>query len=182
MQTKTYTVYTYDELTEEQQQKAIERYYNINVDHDWWDFYSEDNAIDLKEFDLYRRDIRIDFAKSATDTAKYIVENHGAHCDTHITSANFLKEQTEIMTELARYEAEYDLPEEKRERDIESISLDIETCEERIEELAREYRDELAEDILANLQKEYDYLTSEEAIVETFRANEYEFTTDGRID
>jgi len=31
------------------------------------------------------------------------------------------------------------------------------------------------------LQKEYEYETSEEAIVETIKANEYEFTEDGNL-
>jgi predicted transcriptional regulator len=31
------------------------------------------------------------------------------------------------------------------------------------------------------LQKEYEYLTSEEAIIETIEANEYEFTEKGEM-
>jgi len=40
---------------------------------------------------------------------------------------------------------------------------------------------ELLQEYLSILTKEYDYLTSEEAIVETIEANEYEFYKDGRL-
>jgi hypothetical protein len=36
-------------------------------------------------------------------------------------------------------------------------------------------------EILALLRREYDYLTSEEAIIETIEANEYEFTEEGKL-
>lgn len=39
----------------------------------------------------------------------------------------------------------------------------------------------LLEDYLSILEKEYEYLTSREAIEETIRANEYEFTEDGEL-
>ena len=31
------------------------------------------------------------------------------------------------------------------------------------------------------LRNEYEYLTSEEAVIESIRANEYEFTEDGKL-
>jgi hypothetical protein len=36
--------------------------------------------------------------------------------------------------------------------------------------------------IYRRLEKEYEYLTSDESIIETIHANEYEFTEDGKID
>ena len=36
METKTYKVYKFDELSEEAQAKAIENNYDINVSYDWW--------------------------------------------------------------------------------------------------------------------------------------------------
>ena len=42
METRTYNVYKIDELPKESKQKAIEKYYDINVNWDWWDFTYED--------------------------------------------------------------------------------------------------------------------------------------------
>jgi hypothetical protein len=39
----------------------------------------------------------------------------------------------------------------------------------------------LLEDYRIMLQKEYEYLTSEETIIETIEANEYEFTEKGEM-
>jgi len=39
----------------------------------------------------------------------------------------------------------------------------------------------LLEDYRVMLNKEYEYLTSEEAIIETIKINDYEFTADGKI-
>ena len=49
--------------------------------------------------------------------------------------------------------------------------------EESIAELLRDFM----EWIYRNLETENDYLTSEEAIIETIKANEYDFTEDGKI-
>lgn len=188
MQVKTYTVYTFDELSDEQKQKAIEHYYDINVDYDWWEFYPEDCAIDLKEFDIYRGDIKIDFVESAQDTAKHIIANHGEKSGTYVTSADFLKRDTELAARFDALEDAYRAAEEKYTEDpkrgekLDAIDEEQRDIEEQREQLATEYRTELAEDVLVLLRNEYDYLTGEEAIAETLRANEYEFTEDGRID
>ena len=44
-----------------------------------------------------------------------------------------------------------------------------------------EFRRSILEDYRIILQTEFEYLTSEEAIVEIIEANEYEFTADGHI-
>lgn len=45
----------------------------------------------------------------------------------------------------------------------------------------QQFEHELLQDYLTMLRKEYEYLTSEEAIVETFQANEYVFDKWGNI-
>ena len=49
--------------------------------------------------------------------------------------------------------------------------------EEWITETLRDY----ARELYKSLEKEYNYLTSEKAIIETIEANDYEFTEDGKI-
>ena len=179
METRTYNVYKYDELTEEQKEKALECLYNINVDHDWWEFYHEDYAIELKEFDIYRGGIEIDFAKNAQDTAAYIVANHGEKCDTYVTSAHYKKQDDELAKQYDELEKQCQVNKDLEKRY--KIEEEQDNIDEKRNELAQEYRSELAQDILSNLRKEYDYLTDREAIEETIRANEYDFTEDGHI-
>ena len=179
MEKKTYNIYKYDELTEDQKEKAFECFYNINIDHDWWEFYPEDSAIELKGFDIYRGDIKIDFAESAQDTAAYIITNHGEKCDTYVTSAHYKKQDDELAKRYDELEKQYQAAEEEEKRD--KIAEEQDDIDDKRNELAREYRDELAQDILSLLRKEYDYLTSREAIEETIRANDYDFTEDGSI-
>ncbi|KKM74875.1 hypothetical protein LCGC14_1395930 [marine sediment metagenome] len=54
--------------------------------------------------------------------------------------------------------------------------LFIEFCE-----AAEEFRQGLCQEIYADLEKEYEYLTSEEQLLETADANEYLFDANGRI-
>lgn len=51
----------------------------------------------------------------------------------------------------------------------------------KIENLIAEKVEEFSRKIYRELEKEYDYLTSEEAIIETISANDHEFTEDGAI-
>jgi hypothetical protein len=44
-----------------------------------------------------------------------------------------------------------------------------------------EFVRELEQEYLSHLQDDYDYLTSDEAIIETINANEYEFNEDGSL-
>ena len=48
-------------------------------------------------------------------------------------------------------------------------------------ELCEEFQRTICEDYLIILQMECEYLTSEEAVIETIEANEYEFTVDGDL-
>ena len=52
-------VYKFEELTKEAQSKAIEKCYDINVCHDWWECtYNDAKTIELEieGFDLIYRD------------------------------------------------------------------------------------------------------------------------------
>jgi len=180
METRTYNVYKFNELTDEQKEKAIDNLRDINVDYDWWEYINDDSAIELKEFDLYQQECRIDFSSSAEETARYIVDNHGNKCDTYKTSKSFLDALEAVEKEYNEYEKEADSW-TKESRDMDSISLDLQACDDRMVELRDEYKEELARDILALLQSDYEHLTSDEAIIETIEANEYDFTTDGKI-
>lgn len=150
-------VYKYDELTEEQKEKALSKLYDLNVDHDWWEFTFEDAeqaGLKITSFDLDRnRHVKGYLTGSLEDSIEAIMSNHGEKTDTCRLAEEYKAKLT------------YDEDGELIDRD----------------ELGEDYTKALREEYASMLQQEYDYLTSREAIEETIRANEYDFTEDGKI-
>ena len=166
MKTKTYNVYKFDELTKEQKEKAIENLRDINVNYDWWDFIEHDGSeVDLQMFDIYRGECDLHFNIHAISTARAIVKNHGEKCDTYKLSDTFIHEF---------------LPLEKiYDEDTEGDAIEN---EDKMEELCEQYRKDLSQCYLKMLKAEEEYRYSDEAIIETIQANEYDFTEAGEID
>ncbi len=165
MRTKTVNLYKFNELSEEAKEKAIEKLYDINVNYEWWESTHDDaENIKLKitGFDIDRGSYcNGHFIETATETAELIKVAHGKECETYKTATRFLNDLNELTS---------------KEEDIETVS------EDKIEALEDEFLKSLLEDYRIILEKEYEYLTGKEAIVETIEANEYEFNEDGEID
>ena len=79
-------LYTYRELSEEAQKKAVENSLYWNVEFDWWDSAYEDaERLDCKigGFDLGRSwDIDFELQGTVGDTVQAILSEHGETCDT----------------------------------------------------------------------------------------------------
>jgi hypothetical protein len=168
--TVTTKVYKFDELSDEAKETTIEKLYNVNVDYDWWECTYEDArtiALTLEGFDLDRnRHATGKWQEDAEASANAILENHGESCETHKDATEFL---FAIGEAAMVFEAKDDYDPEYEEFD--------ETYE--YETLCAEFLKTILEDYSIMLQKESEYLQSEEAIIETIKANEYEFTVDG---
>lgn len=167
--------YTFDELPEDIQQKIIENHADINVDYEWWDSMYEDAKtvlLKLDGFDLDRnRQATGDFIENAEDTAKKIISEHGEKCDSYTTAVNYFDETRSLWTRLPEaYDDEWDGDDNEYEREDAEAGIDA------------EFLRAILEDYSIMLQKEFEYLTSEEAIIETIKVNEYLFTEDGEID
>ena len=163
--TKTVTLYAFSELSEEAKEKAIEKLSTINVDFEWWDATYEDaEQVKLKitGFDLDRgKHCEGYFMETATETAELIKIGHGKECETYTTATTFLNALNALTAE---------------KENIQDVS------EEEIEELEDEFLNSLCEDYRILLQKDFDYLTSKEAIIDSIEANGYTFTEDGTLD
>jgi hypothetical protein len=174
MQTKTYTVYKFDELDEKTQQKAIDKLRDINVDHDWWDSTFEDAAnigLRITSFDLDRnRHAEGEFMVlgGGEHCASLIMAEHGEMTDTYKTAQQYLKDLAEIN---AKYPHREDSEHEDYETHMEEAGL-----------LEEDFLRSLLEDYSVMLQSEYEYLCSDEAVRETIEANDYDFTSDGELD
>ena len=154
-------VYKFEELSEDAKDKAIEELGDINVDHDWWDgVYMDAENIGLKidSFDIDRASyVKGHFLKSAEEVAKNIISEHGKDCETYKTAAAYIEELNKIKAKTPDDEDIY-----SDDEDAEFLRL-------------------LCEDYRIILTHEYEYLTGRESIVETIKANEYEFTEDGKL-
>ncbi|MCK5610705.1 antitoxin of toxin-antitoxin stability system [Candidatus Pacearchaeota archaeon] len=191
-------VFKFDELSEEAQQTAIEKLYDLNVDHDWWDF--EDAKQAAARMGIEIDDIYFSGFSSQGDGAcfegSYSYQNGG------IKAIKDYAPQDERLHQIAQglqdiqrksfyglsatvkhsghYYHEYctnisvsecrTLRDGCGSEDYASVA-DNEAITEALRDFMRW--------IYKQLEKEYDYLTSEEAIKESIKANGYEFTGDG---
>jgi len=160
-------VYLFDELNEAAQQKAINELISINVDYDWWNSVYEDAkniGLKLTSFDLDRnRHAKGEFILDASQVAENIISNHGEETSTYNSASLYLNayEEAENTFCSGTDEDEYN-------------------CDAAKEEAETEFLNSLLEDYSIILQKECEYLQSDEAIKEAIIANEYEFTQDGK--
>lgn len=159
---KEYQVYKFDELSDTAKDKALNDLYDINVDHDWWESVYDDAkqiGISIKEFDIDRGSYcRGEFIESPLTVIKLIKENHGKDCETYKTALQYENEMLNCP----------------KDEDGEPIENDLECIED-------DFRNSILEDYRIMLQKEYEYLTSREAIIETIEANEYTLLENGKM-
>lgn len=203
---KTYTIYKYEflELDDDAKEKAIESMYDVNVNYDWWDFVIDDIQEQLTEMGIDKPKVRFSGFWSQGDGASFTGETIDL-----ITLIEYLKLQNEFkllytalnadMLDYAAYISgntrdvhEYscrfeidsfnyfndDLWDESEDKYTEQYDL-YEQEMKRLQEYLEDWRLDYSQDIYHRLEKEYEYLTSKDAIVETILANEYEFNKDG---
>lgn len=155
-------VFEFKELSDEVKKRVLNRLRDVNTQHEWWDWISSDAAdIDmyLEEFDIFDRHIIMVFNKLASDTAEAILRNHGEHCETYKLAQAYLAKNREITSEVVD---------------------DTEVCD-LIEELDDDFREDLSKVYFDMLKKEFEFMTSDEAIIETILSvNGLEFLPDGR--
>ncbi len=150
------TVYSFDELSDDTKQAVLEKLYDINIDYKWWDSIYEDAknvGIEITEFEIERSSFCHGNIDDAIETANKILLEHGKDCETYKTADAFLCDMSHLD-------------------DDDDIAQD---------ETEAEFGRSILEDYRIILQKEFEYLTSEEAIVETIEINEFEFTAAGQI-
>lgn len=168
MKTIEIQLYKFDELSEDSQQTAIDKNRDINVDCEWWDGTYEDAknvGIDIGSFECYRycNATIMDTEQTAHD----IMKEHGETCATYKTAATYLKERDQLIA---------DWPQDENGDYISEDSLDIE-----LDRLGEDFDSSIREDYRMILDREYEYLCSNEAVKESLISNEYDFTEDGNI-
>ena len=163
MKTIEIKVYKFDELDEQTKEKVIDNYRHINVeDTFWYDWIKDDFnrlGLEIKEFDLGRRNYVKIYIENFEDTSNYIIKEFGDSVLIKQTAKNYLKELKEIVSNF---------------KEDEDIDREFETLDEN-------YQHEFEADILSYLRANYEHYISDEAVIDTIEANDYDFTTEGKI-
>jgi len=190
MQIKTYKVYKFDELTLEQQDDAVEKLSDINVDYTRWDdWILEDFTIETEE--LGYKNIKCYYSGfcSQGDGACFTADvNIADWIKTHKASTRFKK----LLTAVKKgYWANMIITHNYRYHYANSTDVAFEGQDDigdkaysQLEEMAewvKEERVELGNKLYKELEHAFFYLTGKDAIIETIRANDYEFTENGAI-
>lgn len=188
METKTITVYSFNELSDKVKQKVLNENYDVEVNYNWWRFLEEEFKDELKKIGIEAENIYF-----SIDRDKYIYLDR-ATIDSELFINSFLDKDGQILKSL--------LDENKVLIDVivtnNSLSnlVEVEISDEdggvchnrEIDEdlninsdSLTEYLNVILHNFLKQLEDEYSYRTSEECIIEYFEANEYKFFEDGRL-
>ncbi len=188
METRTYNVYKFDELSEEGKEKAIQNLQNINVDFDWWE---DDGLLDVEQSEWVKFGLKGCLFRWKKIYFNINRDSHLQFEGLEITNATVFRKALKI-SEKAWNKTNYCFnngysryPETHLtfgDPEIYSSSK-LFTEKEKMEiDRAIGIFDGWREQALINLRKNYEYLTSEKSIVETIKANDYFFTENGKID
>lgn len=157
---KEINIYKFDELSDEAKEHAIEKLYDLNLYYDWWDYITDDAkdiGLTLIEFDIDRGYIDLEFHEEPKEVAYLIIKNHGKQCETYKDAVNYLVERHSIKKKI------------------------VKPIDYTYEENRDDFLKELSGSYLNLLRSQYEYLTSEEAIIETIESMDYDFTEDGEL-
>lgn len=194
MQTIETTVYNYSELSEAAKEKARE-WYISTLDYEWWDCVYEDAKTIAELFGLDIRKIYFSGFWSQGDGASF--EGSYAYKPGSLKAvmdhAPVDKELHSIVQRLAQAQKpgfyKFTARIDQRGHYCHSMTMQVSVyrdddaygyvpseSEEAITQCLREYADW----IYNMLEREYDFLCSEEAISDCMEANEYTFTENGK--
>jgi hypothetical protein len=191
MKTKTINLYFFDELSDEAKEKVLDNERYINVDGDFWFDYDGKTGFSSKEIKKYHLNpkecdnlLTYKTLYFDLDRNNYIqfVDCRFAHPETAMKFLGVPKnlwnsDRVEWSFENKNYGGNcsattklcYDNigEEEFTAKEIEILDNAVSRFDDKMQEA------------LSDLRKNYQYLTSDEAIIETIEANEYTFTEDG---
>jgi hypothetical protein len=172
MQIKEVKTYKFNELTETAQEKAIEHFEDINLNYDWaeddYEYFKDllkEIGISCKTFYFsIDRDWFIAMDKPSIDDDKLFLKY--AKIDLRTKRAKELIDSG-ISIETKYYSGS---------RMENYISSGYTSQDDLTECLSN-----ILEKFLRDLQKDYEYLTSKESIIERIEANEYDFKENGEL-
>ena len=172
MRTIRLKVYKFAELNDEAKKVAIKNNDDINVSYNWWEYLygdaEETAGLKIYGFELEGKSISSHLIEDVQNSINLILENHGEEAETYQLAEKFNKDWSDLVTKYSNGIQTDKVAEGNEE------AFDAEA-----DKLEEEFKYNLSNAYFTLLEKEYDYLISDEAIIETLEANDYEFTQDG---
>ena len=182
-------------ITEELRCELIEKYCDINVDHDWWQYTYEDFKLRMQEKGITVDEMNFTGFYSQGDGASFtgrvdmiqFLKVHGL--EEHYMGATFFAGQGELWAEITRGSSRYShensvsvnvIPDTYNNFEDgstraevyatmeEVLDSEMDDLQEQVEDICKSYM----RDLYSELRDEYEHLTSEEAVWDTIVANE----------
>ena len=179
-----YIVYNYDELSEDAKERALEKLYDINVDFgEWYD--SDSYAEKAKEYGVEILMSEASFDLDRGDFLYFETYNHQSKPN-YRKGISVIDDRKFMQKAGIRWRSVYtdSLTIDHKHYSGGSGANTIECSAELKGEQEGQMTaclEELIGELLSMLRKDYEYLTSREAIEETIRANEYTFLENGQL-
>lgn len=185
MKTITINAYYYSELDAVAKKRARDNFFDHYLD-DWhWECYEDADTMNLKinSFDLYRKEIDIEFKIDAEETAKAIMK-YGSLGMIELAE-EWKKDVNAIFNSFSDYDKYLDWLRAKN-YDLDDMEFEDWVIEESgysgdKESINYDFLYQLGECYLQSLQHDYDYKQSEEYMEECFDANENLFDINGNL-
>jgi hypothetical protein len=191
MKTKTIDLYEFDELPEDIKEKVLDNNRWINVDDSYWYDYDGKTGFSAEEIERYGLELErstdlLTYKKLyfSIDRSWYIqfVDAEFSHDE---TARKYLGVPGELWDKVDWAINDQPSRDGNTRLEYDPYTIDGEdfTAEEEaiLEQAVERFSDKI-EEALRGLQKEYEYQTSDEAIIETIKANEYTFRADGKME
>ena len=199
MKTKTIELYEFDELPEKIKAKVLEKERYINTEgYDWFDFTFDDWTEKLEGMGFedpnisftgfYSQGDGASFTCKSIDIEKFLTSQKARRRFKNILKG--LKEdKIEANIEIKRidhhYSHEYTVRAESEvlyNNGYPKNYAAIEKEEGELRALVLDVARDLMKEIYRDLEQEYEGLTSDEAVIDTIKANEYTFRADGTME
>lgn len=185
MEIRTYKVYKFKELSKEGKEKVLMNLRDINTDDDFWcECTLEDWKEKLKEHGF--NDAEIFFSG-------FWSQGDGACFDATLNLDQYLKGQYRVLRNkdlTARvvkngYGFRYS-HERTRYLEIDANNIELTARQsnlvDKLQAKLEALRLDLSQQIYKQLKEQFEYMQSDEVIIDTIEVNDYDFTDDGKID
>ena len=173
----TFKVYQFDELSEEVKEKVLDDCRFIMVEYfNWWEFVykdAENIGLEIVEFDLDRRYIRMKLKENILSSIEEALNYFNKDSNEYKIAKGYYDEIMKLKDSEEVKEYLKDNPEDDPYDAIYNLNLG--------EEFEDEYVKDMSRFFLKMLEEEVEYLTSDEAIIKMFEANDYEFFETGKV-
>lgn len=195
--TKEYIVYDYNDIlqNDELKQKVLQNYYDINNNYDWYDYIISEWESKLEKIGFIKPEINFSGFWSQGDGASFTCEyidiktiakysNLFTNREINILYAlyNYGYIEAGIKRNTHHYYHKYTVTNEFYDGLMPVRYKHFQKIVDKLKNYISDIVLDLCDEIYKDLEKEYEYLTSEESILETIKANEYLFNESGKIE